>query len=161
MRYQACGVFNIACSSSTGAGDASRERSAAWGTVSSGIARGRRFTQQVCVRLYSSSGRDRPTERRTLELMSAESRWMRDRERESLLGEITFASLDRGECVPPALYRCDAPQSRVQRGLAWRGDALAGVGRVSVESRQRKSCLFIKDSTRMWMWLYQQESLWL
>jgi len=25
-------VFNIACSSSTGAGDASRERSAAWGT---------------------------------------------------------------------------------------------------------------------------------
>lgn len=27
-----CGVFNIACSSSTGAGDASRERSAAWGT---------------------------------------------------------------------------------------------------------------------------------
>lgn len=155
MRYQACGcgVFNIACSSSssTGAGDASRERSAAWGTVSSGIACGRRFTQQVCVRLYSSSGRDRPTERRTLELMSAESRWMRYRERESLLGEITFASLDRGECVPPALYRCDAPQSRdaETHWLAW-GACL-----------WRKSCLFIKDSTRMWMWLYQQGSLWL
>lgn len=57
---------------------------------------------------------------------------MRDRERESLPGETTFASLDRGECVPPALYRCDAPQSRsagsrvTRRRTGWRGARVCG-----------------------------------
>lgn len=59
---------------------------------------------------------------------------MRDRERESLLGEITFASLDRGECrlLFTAVTRVAEPQprspgscvTRIRAG--WRGARVCG-----------------------------------